>query len=158
MNNPILQNKRFPHLLPQDVEVWLRFLQSPANIYDYFEYDIHVGDGRDPGPEFDDKYRHLGRYLSQRRIDAVGHHTTHIALIEITRQAGLKALGQLTAYPVLYTMKYKPQLPLIKILVTERMQTDCLPAFVKENIKTLLYKPPKKPIANAWVDFSGDLV
>ena len=143
--NPLLQNTRFPHLLPQDVEVWLLFLKSPANIYTHFDYDVHVGDGRDPGTEYSQKDRDLGIFLSQRRIDAIGHHSTHLAIIEITRQAGLKAVGQLIAYPILYNSKYSPGTQIKPLLVAEEMQTDVLPAFIGYSIKTLLFKPTPKP-------------
>ena len=139
--NPLLNNNRFTHLLPADVEVWKKFLDSPANIYTNFDYDVRVGDGRDPGPGFTEEIRRLGVLLSQRRIDAIGHHPTHIAIIEITRVAGFKALGQLTAYPLLYTMKYKPDLPLKSILVAQEVQTDALVAFHREGIAVLTFNP-----------------
>lgn len=142
MANPLLRNSRFPHLLPQDVEIWLKFLNSPANIYSHFDYDVRVGDGRDPGTDFSEANRELGIMLSQRRIDAVGHHQSHLAIIEITRNAGLKALGQLIAYPVLYQLKFKPEKALKPILVAETMQTDASEPFHSNRIAVLLYNLP----------------
>jgi len=142
MPNPIYNNNRFTHLLPEDIEVWKRFLVSPANIYSHFDYDVRVGDGRDPGSKFDEKYRQLGILLSQRRIDAVGHHDSHLAIIEITRVAGLMALGQLTAYPVLYQLSYNTTLALKPILVCEELQADAEVPFHMARITVLLYPPP----------------
>lgn len=143
MKNPIYSNLHFDHMLPQDQEVFKLFLASPANIYEYFDYDVRVGDGRDPGTEHDENTRQLAIKLSQRRIDAVGHHADHIAIIEVTRVAGLKALGQLHAYPVLYQLKYKPQLSLKPILIAETLETDAEEAFHFAKIPILLYKVPK---------------
>lgn len=140
MNNPLFNNNRFTHLLPQDIEVWKRFLDSPANNYDFFEYDIRVGEGRDPGNDFDDNRRSHAIKLSQRRIDAIGHHKDHLAIFEITRYAGLKALGQLIAYPILYKSKFAPSLPLVPILIAEELQTDVEIPYHMNKIKVLLYK------------------
>jgi len=145
MTNPLYENNRFTHLLPKDIELWKLFLASPANIYDYFDYDVRVGDGRDPGSEFPEDIRSLAVKLSQRRIDAVGHHQTHLAIIEITPSAGLKALGQLSAYPLLYQLKFRPAIPLKPILVTSNMETDVHGAFVRAGIPTLIYKLPDNP-------------
>ena len=141
MKNPIFQNLHFDHMLPQDQEVFRLFMNSPANIYDYFDYDVRVGDGRDPGKDYNENIRQLAIKLSQRRIDAVGHHQDHIAIIEVTRIAGLKALGQLHAYPVLYQLKYKPVLPLKPFLIAETLETDAEEAFHFAKIPILLFKP-----------------
>jgi len=139
MTNPIYNNNRYTHLLPDDIPVWERFLKSQDNIYSHFDYDVRVGEGRDPGPKYNEKDRELAILLSQRRIDAVGYHVSHFAIIEITRSAGLKALGQLTAYPVLYMLKFKPNLSLKPILVCEELQPDVEDAYVTHRITILRY-------------------
>ena len=142
MSNPIYKNKRYTHLPKQDHPVWERFLNSPANIYTHFEYDVHVGDGRDPGQIHTDDIRKLAVMLSQRRIDAIGYHKDHLGLFEVTRTAGLKALGQLIAYPVLYQLKYNPELAIKPILIAEDMQTDKLDSFNQNRITVMLYGTP----------------
>ena len=44
-------NRAFPHLLSPDIAVWQRFLEIHGTEYDYFDYDIRVGRGQDPGPQ-----------------------------------------------------------------------------------------------------------
>lgn len=141
MDNPIYSNNRYTHLLPVDIEVWKRFLSSEYNVYSHFDYDVRVGDGRDPGPEFEDPFRKLGIMLSQRRIDAVGHAPDFLAIIEVTRFAGLKSLGQCLAYPILYQVKYNPILPLKSILVCEQLQTDAEIPFREHNITVYEFPP-----------------
>lgn len=119
-------NARFPHLLQKDIDVWKRFLADPPRRYTSFEYDVRVGTGRDPGSEYSDEIRRMAIGLSQRRIDAVGHTADTLDIIEITTAAGLHAIGQLTAYPILYRLTYVTPLPLIPVLVCESIQTDAL--------------------------------
>jgi hypothetical protein len=118
------KNRLYPHLLPQDIAVWERYLNSPDAAYHSIEYDVRVGSGRDPGDTYEANIRQMAIDLSQRRIDAVGHRRDTIDIIEITTDAGLTAIGQLHAYPRLYTARYNPTKPLRTVLVCESIQTD----------------------------------
>ncbi len=140
------KNRLYPHLLPDDIEVWEQFLAEHSDEYDYFDYDVRVGRGRDPGANFDPNIRTMGIGLSQRRIDAVGHKSDSIDIIEITGHAGIHAVGQLNVYPLLYAHMFKPLKPLRKLLVARELGPDVLPAFIVYNIHYRLY--PKKPGSN----------
>jgi len=115
---------KFPHLLPPDTPCWQRFLAAHQSEYLSFDYDVRVGFGRPVGDEFDDAMKKMAIDLSQRRIDAVGFKDDQIEIFEVTRLAGLKAIGQLITYPILYRMTYHPTLPLIPHLITEQIDTD----------------------------------
>ena len=116
--------KRYPHILPPDVPVWERYLAKYRHRHDLIEYDIRVGMGRDPGPEYAENMRAMALDLSYRRIDAVGHSSGHITTIEITKTAGMTALGQVQVYPVLYKLTFMPSLPIISLLVAEEFESD----------------------------------
>ncbi len=118
------KNRFFPHLLPVDILVWERFLDQFGKAYSKFDYDVRVGDGRDPGDIVPDPIRAMAVKLSQRRIDAVGHTPDRLDVIEITTDAGLTAIGQLEAYPRLYQAKFHPTTPIRPVLVCESIQTD----------------------------------
>jgi hypothetical protein len=89
-----------------------------------FLYDLRCGTGRDPGPDFPDNIRQMAIGLSQRRIDAIGFKDEGATLFEITTRAGLTAIGQLTAYPILYGREYPDQNIIDVALVAESIQTD----------------------------------
>lgn len=128
------RNRYFPHLLDPDIDVWEEFLAKYKPEYDAFDYDVRVGTGRDPGTIVEDKYRRLGIELSKRRIDAVGHRSGGIDIIEITVYADLKALGQLMAYPELYQQTFATTLPLRPVLVCREIAPDLQPALNLNNI------------------------
>lgn len=140
--NPFKRHKPYTHLLPKDKVVWERFLDEHAVRYSSIEYDVRVGDGRDPGPDYPDNIRRMAVQLSQRRIDAVGHATNHTALIEITTTAGIKAFGQCKVYPILYALAHPNVQPLHMILVAERLATDVEPAFTPSEVTVLLFPAP----------------
>ena len=76
-----------------------------------------------------------------RRIDAVGYTTNELYIIEVTVSAGLKAIGQLITYPILYTETYHPTRPLHPLLITESLQPDVLPALEAHQIDYLILTP-----------------
>lgn len=126
--------QKFAHLLPIDVEVWLRFLNLHGKGYTLFEYDVRVGLGREVGPEFEANIRQMALDLSLRRIDCVAHTSTEITVIEITHSAGFKALGQVTGYPILYALTFPPLLPIKSLLVCGELQSDIKPIIDSLNI------------------------
>ncbi len=77
--------------------------------------------------------------LSKRRIDVVAHANNHIAIIEVTVTAGIKAFGQCKVYPILYARKFKPTLPLRVILVAKQLGSDVAPAYNPSEISVMLF-------------------
>jgi len=116
--------REFPHLLPDDLKVWKRFLAFMGDEYTHFDYDVRVGYGRDPGTDYPGNIRAMALDLSQRRIDAVGHRPDRLDIIELTRSAGLTAVGQLLSYPILYGHMFNPSIPVVPLLVCEEIQSD----------------------------------
>lgn len=137
--------RRFPHLLKEDIELWEQFLDSPHNIYNRYNYDIQVGFGRDPGPNFPINIREMALNISRRRIDAIGFTNNAITIIEISVFAGLTQLGQLMAYPTLYETTYKITLPIKRLLIARAIQTDIEPVLVKHQIPFKLFPFPELP-------------
>lgn len=134
--------RRFPHLLKDDVALWERFLASPNHIYSSFEYDIRVGEGRDPGPDYDRNIRKMALDLSQRRIDAIGRTREGITIIEISTSAGLTQVGQLLAYPSLYRQTFSYTGKISRLLVAQTLQTDIEPVLIAEQIPFVLLPLP----------------
>lgn len=131
--------RQFPHLLQEDQQLWIRFLEANPTMHKQYDYDVRVGTGRDPGPETDSNVRLDAVMLSQRRIDAVGLNPDAITIVEISLNAGFTQIGELIAYPVLYRQTFKPTLPLRRLLVAETLQTDIEPVLFEFGIPFLLF-------------------
>ena len=134
-------NALYPHLLPVDVPIWELFLSNCPYNFDRIDYDIRVGKGLDPGTSYAPNYRQMCLDLSRKRIDAIGYTATAIYLIEITKHAGMKALGQLTAYPTLFRLTYPTTLLIIPLLVAQDFTTDCQIVF---DMHDIAYWTPEK--------------
>lgn len=118
------KNRFYPHLLPVDIPVWERWLDLHRFEYDQIEYDVRVGEGRPAPPFYPVNIQKMALDLSMRRIDAVAHTPTEIVVIEITKRAGLKAVGQLLVYPILYRLTFDPPVGIRPLLVAEEINTD----------------------------------
>lgn len=134
-----MPRRNFTHLLKADAELMQEFLDAGLETYDHIDYDVHVGNGRDPGPEFDDNMRRMAIQLSQRRIDAVAHRPGHIDIIEITLEAGLTALGQLMVYPALYLKAFPTTIPIRSVLVARAFSTDVEDMYKQQGIAIFLF-------------------
>lgn len=136
-----LRMAKFPHLLPVDAQLWQQFLQQYGGSYSMFEYDVRVGQGRDPGAAYPGNIRYDAIVLSQRRIDVIGYQAKSITLFEVTASAGLTALGQLIAYPHLYIETFSPDRAVQPHLVTYAFQPDIEKLFVAQAIPYTVIKP-----------------
>lgn len=135
------KNRFYPHLLPWDIPLWEAFLDLHGQDYDRFEYDIRVGRGRPAPRSLPTNIRKMALDLSMRRIDVVGHTSARIDIIEVTRVADLKAVGQLMTYPRLYRATYEPTLPVRPVLVLEHFHTDILQVIQELNLVYYLLSP-----------------
>ena len=130
---------RYPHLLPQDSPVLTAFLVENGNRYTRVDFDVRVGTGRDPGPDFDDNIRKDALDLSRRRIDALGHTANGVEIVEVTSAAGVTALGQLLTYNQLYQRDHATEKPPKLVLAARTLQTDMYHAYIGAGIEIHLY-------------------
>lgn len=132
---------RMTHLLEADAELLRDYLEAFPDRYESMDFDVHVGLGRDPGTAFDRTMRNMAIHLSQRRIDALGFRPNQIDIIEVTLSAGIRALGQLLAYPQLYKFSFQPIMPLHPVLVAREFATDAESLFRAQGIETHIIPP-----------------
>lgn len=133
------EQKRYPHLLDQDAPVLTAFLLQHGHDYRQVDFDVRIGTGRDPGPDYDEYIRKMALDLSRRRIDALGTGPRGTDIIEVTSDAGMTALGQLIAYRTLWIREH-PDLDRPRIVLAARsLQTDVLQAYKEMGVVMHLY-------------------
>lgn len=130
--------RRFPHLLPDDAHTWRIWLNHYGRRLTRIDYDIRVGVGRPAADYHPPEIKQMAIDLSMRRIDALGYTPERIYIFEIARTLGFTAIGQYFAYPVLFTLSYRPTLPIQTVLITAEIQTDIIPVLRYHRIPTYL--------------------
>jgi hypothetical protein len=115
---------KYPHLLPREVALWKIFLDHHINEYEYFEYDVHVGQGAEIDPDTETMIKDLALALTRKRIDVIGHKKKSITIFEIKPDAGLSAIGQLVAYSLLLQKERKIKQPLKLNIISDIIDVD----------------------------------
>jgi hypothetical protein len=128
---------KYPHMAPQDVPVWERFLATEAARFTGIDYDVRVGQGITPSPETDPAIARDAVLLTQKRIDAVTFGPDEIWIIEVKPEASISALGQLLTYTDLFIASRKPDLPVRSVLICETIDRDMAQIFKKHNITVI---------------------
>jgi hypothetical protein len=119
-----MADPRYPHMMPEDVPVWDRWLQSQVPDWTEILYDVKVGRGVDTPEDYPEPYASMAAVLSKKRIDAVLVYPDQHIIVEVKKLADWKAIGQLMGYPVLYERYLEPGVPIIPLLIAESLTLD----------------------------------
>lgn len=105
-------------------EIWQRFLDGYGDSYDYFHYNVRIGEDRISEEDRKDPYKKMGEDIALKRIDAVGFRHGVWDLIEIRRHAGPGSLGQLLAYETLWLTYAGDKKPYTLTIITDHIDID----------------------------------
>jgi len=115
---------RPPHMLPEDVGIWNKFLDQNAHLFQRIYYDVRIG-GIYPGPEYgDEKMRKMYYDNTAKRIDALGELEKELWIIEVALTPGLRATGQVMSYLALWFDDPKIMKPAKAVLVCQGIDDD----------------------------------
>ena len=121
---PYEKRYKYPHLAPNDVEIWERFISAYPDRYTTVTYDFALGSVPvSSSPDLGEIGGNSSR-LYQRRMDVVAQSEGETHIIEIKPNASASALGQVLAYAELYKQFIDPSAKTVPILLTDRVGTD----------------------------------
>jgi len=137
---PLKKQRKYPHMMPADIELWELFLEQFPDEFDSFIYDLHVGEGIKPPENIPEGTKRQIQYLTQKRIDAVGYKDKQPTIIEVKPDAGPSALGQLFTYGTLWLKKFPPP-PYPKLaVVSDFIDNDMKFVFNAYRVKMYIVK------------------
>lgn len=117
---------RPPHMLERDIPVWFRFLEKWGSGFLNLYYDCLLGGPYLTEVEKKDPLKWMWRVNLSKRADAIAETENEVLLIEVAPNPGLRILGQLQTYRILWLRDPK----IIKIermiLVCEAIDSDLL--------------------------------
>jgi hypothetical protein len=115
---------KYPHLKPEETEIWSRFIEKHPDIFKSVEYDVLVGKGAEVGEEESEEMRKDIEYLTKKKIDVIGFTDGEIWVIEIRKRAGLDIVGKVVSYRELYRDIAPTDKRLVGVLVTDQEMPD----------------------------------
>jgi hypothetical protein len=128
----------YPHMKPNDIAIWERFLAKYPNAYNSVQYDFNVGNPPPFNPLMDDGEDLNQDALYKLKIDVIGHIGNRIDIIEIKPNAGASTIGQVKAYKTLYTRDERPSKQVSMVIITDKLQTNMDYLCKIENVKIVV--------------------
>ena len=115
-----------PHMLDPDIPVWYRFLEVYGHLFNNLWYDVCVGGPFYTKKELEDPLKKMWYQNLAKRIDALAEVDKSIWIIEVSSDPGLRSIGQLSSYQILWNLDPKIQKPEKLVLVAGTLETDLL--------------------------------
>lgn len=100
---PYRRLAKYPHLKPEDIAVWERFIDANPGVYETCDYDVPVGKGAETDPAHPPEIQRDHTILTQKKIDVVAYYEDVVHVIELKPIANARALGQILVYKRLYS-------------------------------------------------------
>lgn len=113
-----------PHMLPPDIPVWYRFLETWGHEIIALYYDCLLGGAFLSPEEEKDPLKKSWRYITAKRPDAIIETENEVWIVEVSANPGLRAMGQCLAYLSLWCEDPKIIKPEKAVLIVETLDTD----------------------------------
>jgi hypothetical protein len=128
---------KYPHLKPNDIAIWERFIDSNPTAFDTVQYDFNVGDPPPFNPLMQDGEDLNQDALYRFKIDVIGHKKDSITLIELKKDAGASSIGQIKSYKTLYIRDEQPKKPINMWIITNIIRQNMVYLCKQENVKLI---------------------
>lgn len=115
---------KYPHMKPNDVAIWERFIEKYPTAYDTVQYDVAIGDIPAFMEQTSSPEGQAMRELYRLKIDVLGYRGDSIDLIEVKHEAGAASIGQLLGYVTLYKRDFEPVQFIQPVLLTNVLKPN----------------------------------
>lgn len=142
-------------MLPVDVPVWFQYLDTLAPKYLKLFYNVAVTSLDTqliPGIQ---SIVDMWMYSISKRIDVIAELTKEMHIIEVTKRAGLRCIGQMVSYKRLYDLVKPFPKPGIPIVVCEYADPDV--AFVCDSLDVKIVELAPRPVQQMLKDVFSQL-
>ena len=118
---------RYPHMLPEDIVIWQRFISNGDYLPDHVWYDVRCGTAVEVVEGSPEWMRRMAGRLTRKRIDVVGQVGPGYWIIEIKPRASYVAFGQVVFYAHAFQREYAPTGDVVPVILTDVLDPDILP-------------------------------
>lgn len=125
---------KYPHMKPEDIAVWERFIDQNPDFFDTVDYDFRVGEGAPQAPTLPENIARDGKILTQKKIDVIGYNAGNVWIIEVKPIANMRGLGQLLTYQTLYLQRNTPTGFIFPMIIAGEMERELKEIFAENRI------------------------
>jgi len=126
---------KYPHMKPEDVAVWERFITKNPGYFDSVDYDFPVGEGAPTSPDHPPEIQYDHKILTQKKIDAVGYRGNTVTIIEVKPIADMKALGQALTYSHLYAIDHAEATDIQRMVVAGSIERELEGIYTQHDVQ-----------------------
>jgi hypothetical protein len=120
---------KYPHMMPEDVIIWERFIRNGQFLPDDVWFDVKVGIGLPVPSGQPDWMKRMVEYNYKKRIDMVWRVGLDYWVVEAKPFAGIVALGQVIFYSEAFADRFRPNYPVKRAVITDVIDADVKPVF-----------------------------
>lgn len=121
---PPEKRRKYPHMAPNDVCIWERFLDSTPLPNAQVAYDVHVGTTPTIKPEMPEWLRKHILAVYPKKIDVVIYFPNETIICEIKPFAGTTAIGQALSGLQLFKREWPHAPRPLCAIITDKPQPD----------------------------------
>jgi hypothetical protein len=132
---PFQRLAKYPHMKPEDVAAWERFIDTNPGYFESVDYDVAVGEGAPTNPEHPENIQHDHTILTQKKIDVVGYRGATVTVVEVKPIADMRALGQALVYSHLYAADHPEVTDLQRMVVAGEMERELAPIYAAQSVQ-----------------------
>lgn len=125
---------KYPHMKPEDVAVWERFIIKNPTFLDRCDYDVCCGEGAPQNPEHSENIQADGKILTQKKIDVIGYKKDLVCIIEVKPIANMRALGQILTYRKLFMRDHPEHQEIQPMIVCREIERELGELFLENGI------------------------
>lgn len=129
---------KYPHMKPEDIAVWERFLIAKPDFFERVDYDYKVGEGAPQAPTLPENIARDGKILTQKKVDVVGYKGDDTTIVELKPIADMRALGQILSYFQLYISTESLTGDVFKLVIAGEIERELEAVFEEQSIEVII--------------------
>lgn len=114
----------YPHMKPNDIAIWERFMAAEPEYFEEVQYDVTVGSPPPFDPTVNDSTGGEVSDLYKKKIDVIGWRDDFPFIVEVKPRAGSAAIGQVLGYIEMYKRDHRPINPPKPMILTDTTSPD----------------------------------
>ena len=134
----LLERKRYPGMTRFESIITRDWLLQAGERFDSIDFNVRLGTGRDPGPDFPEFIRRDAILLTQKRADIIATSDGRVTIAEVKIQGKLSAVGQLLGYKVLYREAHPNGARIIMLLIARDVDPDIDSVLIAQGIQVVI--------------------
>lgn len=125
---------KYPHMQPEDVAVWERFIDQNPDFFDRCDYDVPVGQGRNIDENLPVNIQRMGTTLTQKKIDVVAYVDDQVFVIELKPVANARGLGQCIMYRMMYMQEHPDDTDVTVLIICAEVEPEMEQVYAASNV------------------------